>query len=254
MAGLKEEEEKRRRQKEEQEKARQEQEAARAAKLKEVDERMAALKAALEVCESEHTDLTAKIDEAKKQISDYEATLKVLDATKKDLHAQIAECEKEKKTLLAGGKKKEEKKEEKVTKEIDYPIFKPEEKTANPAILQKLSNWLKQLKKKYWIHLALLVGLAYVCIYIYDEVPEILIYETCGIISIWGIIQLLQGKKNGMVTLLLNSATFYLCWYLTHPHPPFLLIWDGLRATSLLCCCYTCCTRKTRQVLWHGAR
>lgn len=227
VAGLKEEEEKRRRQKEEQEKARQEQEAARAAKLKEVDERMAALKASLEVCESEQTDLTAKIDEAKKQISDYEATLKVLDATKKDLHAQIAECEKEKKTLLAGGKKKEEKK----ATAIDEHTGKQQLQSANPLdskFLRFIDKEQKQILKcatqrhvlvnVVLIMLNILSSLAIIlftlCVFVIDRTEEVL--PTMCFILAYSIFcfaatyQSLKNRKEGVIGLIIIFSLSFL--------------------------------------------
>ena len=235
MASQKEEEEKRRRQKEEQEKAQQEREAARAAKLKEIEDRLATLKGTLEFCETEQADLTAKIGEAKKQISDYEATIKVIDGTKKDLLVQIAECEKEKKALLGGEKKKVEKKEEKPIekkKEKAYQPYQTNTQRTEEALLQRVLSWIKQLKKKYWVHIGLLVVLiVFIGISSYDflrhaissqyfALEEFLCIAWSAIAS-WGIIQLLQGKKNGMLTMLLNSATVYLYWYVDSEFSPY---------------------------------
>ena len=215
VTSKKEEEENRRRQEEEQEKARQEREAARAAKLKEIDEKMASLQASIELCNTERADQNKKIDEAREQISYYENVIKTLDTTQADLRASMSALQKEKDALLGRKTPVAEKPVKK--KEKDYQPYQPNTQRAEEALLQRVLSWIKQLKKKYWVHLALLAVLAFACVVCYFNVSTpllFLIYGGCGIISICGIIQLLQGKQNGMITLLLNSAIFYLAWYL----------------------------------------
>ena len=64
----------------------------------------------------------------------------------------------------------------------------------------------------------------------YIRLPEDLFLSIFIIISIRGISQLFKGKKDGMITLLLNSTTFYL-WRLTES-------FSTLKAYGLLLFCY----------------
>lgn len=226
----KQEEENRRLQEKEQEKARQEREAARAARLKEIDEKMANLQASIELCNTERADQNKKIDEARKQISYYEDAIKTIDTTLADLRASMSAFQKEKDALLGRKTAAAEKPAKK--KEKGYQQYQPNTQRAEEALPQRVLSWIKQLKKKYWVHIGLLVVLIVFigissCDFLmnaifrqYFALDEFLCIAWSAIAS-WGIIQLLQGKKNGMLTMLLNSATVYLYWYVDSEFSPY---------------------------------
>jgi hypothetical protein len=153
----KQEEENRRLQEKEQEKARQEREAARAARLKEIDEKMANLQTSIELCNTERADQNKKIDEARKQISYYEDAIKTIDATLADLRASMSAFQKEKDALLGRKTAAAEKPAKK--KEKGYQPYQPNTQRTEEALPQRVLSWIKQLKKKYWVHIGLLVVL-----------------------------------------------------------------------------------------------
>lgn len=190
----------------------------RLARLGEIDVEIANLQVEINKLEINKSEIKSKISLLNEQISHHEAEINTLNSSQNEINASIKRLEHEKESLSIDSTSK---------KEVEVADFEKQKDSALGAFLKYISKlfsqYIKDLKKRYWFHLLLILGLIIVTfLFIYLFLSKGLFYVCfyalfCflwGAISIYGVVQLLKGKKDGLVALLLNSITFYICCYL----------------------------------------
>ena len=213
------------RKKEQEQKAKEQAEAMKQAeklrleRISEIDTEIEKLQAEIDQYNADSSTIQFRIDELNEQLAQYNAELNSIINTRNGISASIAKLEQEKKSLSTPASETKEEKTKSISKKAEKDTLKSEKDKIDIGNSKIKTFWqyLTGLKKRYWFHLLILVLLAtatsFYAAYAFEDAFAILAV-LCGIFSIYGIYQLLRGKKNGMVTLLLNSITFYLCWYL----------------------------------------
>lgn len=148
---------------------------------------------------------TAQIDDLNNQIA--------------SLQASLNEAEKEKKELLERNKSladeinklREEKSKSKKDDDTNASAS-TESKTTKSSNFKEFISWLKSLKKRYYVHLALLFwGAISLLLGLYMLISHFqwsgLVFSMACVLSMWGIIELLLANKSGFNILWLNSVT-----------------------------------------------
>ena len=201
----------------------------RLARLSEIDAEITTLQAEVDKLEADKSEIKAKINSLNEQISHHEAEISSLNSSQNEINASIKKLEQEKKSLSKNSTTKQEAKKENLNtqkaepKVADSNKEKEEKEPISKSFsLKSLFKYIKNLKKRYWFHLLLILGLTIATSAFYFLIFEetnfwSFFFALCtlwGLISIYGVIQLLKGKKDGLVALLLNSITFYIGWYL----------------------------------------
>lgn len=195
----------------------------RLARLSEIDAEMANLQAKIEKIEADKSEIKAKLNSLNEQISHHKAEISSLNTSQNEINVSIKKLEQEKKSLSKDfTPKKEPKKEFFNTAKTENNATDPNgSKLASKSLsLKSFFKYLKGIKKRYWFHLLFAFELLFIAVMplnfnIFYSRIEFLLASFC-IISLYGVIQLLRGKKDGLVVLLLNSIILYLIWYLIH--------------------------------------
>lgn len=191
----------------------------RLARLADIDEEIKNLQIQINEYESKRSINLAKIDMLNEQISLQRIEINSLDATINEVNVSIKKLEKEKVSLSTSTTKKPN-----INEHAKDCIGNNNQKSSTIKSIFKFFNpisafrYIKSLNFRYWFHLLLilLILIFLGCIpFNYHFRRDILLYlyPLFSIITICGLVQLLKGKKDGLVTLLLNSITFYLIWY-----------------------------------------
>ena len=203
----------------------------RLARLSEIDAEIANLQAEIVKFEADKSEIKAKLNSLNEQISHHKAKISSLNTSQNEINASIKKLEQEKKSLSKDYILKKEPKEDFFnTPKTESKATEPNSsKSASKSLfLKSFFKYLKDLRKRYWFHLLLAIGvtivaslLIFVSFIKASYALYFLLASLCGIISLYGVIQLLRGKKDGLVTLLLNSIIFYLIWYLESQYTIF---------------------------------
>ena len=201
----------------------------RLARLSEIDAEITTLQAEVDKLEADKSEIKAKISSLNEQISHHEAEISSLNSSQNEIHASIKKLEQEKKSLSKNSTSKQEAKKENLnTQKAEHKVTdsnkekEEKEPISKSFSLKSFFKYIKNLKKRYWFHLLLILGLTIATSVFYFLIFEetnfwrsyLALCTLWGSISIYGVIQLLKGKKDGLVALLLNSITFYIGWYL----------------------------------------
>jgi len=197
----------------------------RLARLVEIDVEIANLQVEVDKLEANKLEIKAKINSLNEQILHHEAEMSSLNSSQNEINASIKKLEYEKKSLSKDSTPKQEVKKNINTQKEEAKVADSDKHKDSASrsffkyILGSFFKYIKDIKKRYWFHLLFILGLTtvtfyFIFIFIFYDVFFALLIALCGSISIYGVIQLLKGKKDGLVALLLNSITFYIVCYL----------------------------------------
>ena len=205
-------------------------------RLIEIDDEISDVELSIQKCDNDRNELINKVDVLKKQISDYESELVDIAKSRNVLCAKIESLEREKNSIL--GKSPTSMIVEKgrtappplfyISKLLKYRSSRKNaddsKKTVNHSIFYGWIWDIRNLKPRYWFHIFTLICLVLAIITFFPLAmrgrdrfyicEEAIFPGICAIISIYGLIQLLRGKKDGMLILLFNTITFFWAWYL----------------------------------------